>query len=82
VRPPPHYHDCEEVVVILTGSGQVIVQNEKHEFGPDTTLVLQPGEIHQLVNSGGQELYLVAALSETPARVFSIEGKQIELPWS
>jgi mannose-6-phosphate isomerase-like protein (cupin superfamily) len=36
---PPHYHECEEVLVILKGAGQFSIVGESRDFGPGTTLV-------------------------------------------
>ena len=77
---PVNYHDCEEVIVILRGSGQASVGGEKHEFGPNTTLIIAPEIVHQIVNSGNEEMFLIAEFSATPARVFTPEGEEMFLP--
>jgi mannose-6-phosphate isomerase-like protein (cupin superfamily) len=79
---PVHYHECEEVVVVLSGTGRLSVAGETTEFGPGTTLVVAPKAVHQLINSGTEEMSLIAGLSETPARVFAPDGSLIALPWS
>ena len=79
---PVHYHECEEVIVILRGSGSLSADDEVTEFGPGTTLVVPPKVIHQLINSGAEEMFLIAGLSETPSRVFTPDGNLMALPWS
>jgi len=79
---PVHYHECEEVVVVLRGAGHLSVGDEVTEFGPGTTLTVAPKVVHQLVNSGAEEMSLIAALSETPGRVFAPDGSVMPLPWS
>ena len=79
---PVHYHECEEVVVILKGAGRLSVGDEVTEFGPGSTLTVAPKVVHQLVNSGAEEMFLIAALSETPGRVFAPDGSVMPLPWS
>ena len=78
---PPHYHKCEEAVVIEQGSGQAISGGQALSFGAGTTLVFVPGEVHQIVNGDSGEMVLLAALSESPARVFTPDGEQMVLPW-
>jgi len=78
---PVHYHDCEEVIVILRGSGRASIDGKNTEFGPSTTLIIAPEVVHQIVNSGNEEMLLIAAFSSTPARVFTPEGEEMSLPW-
>lgn len=78
---PVHYHECEEVVVVHRGSGHTTIAGETRPFGPGTTLVIQPKVVHQIVNRGADSMFLVAALSETPARVFTPAGELMLLPW-
>jgi mannose-6-phosphate isomerase-like protein (cupin superfamily) len=79
---PPHYHECEEVVVVLRGSGRLTIAGKSAEFGPGTTLVVAPKTIHQIFSNAGEEMFLIAGLSETPARVFAPDGSVMALPWS
>ena len=78
---PVHYHDCEEVVVILSGSGRLIIADQEVEFGPNSTLVIPPDIVHQLVNSGTEEISLIASFGSTPAKVFLPDGEELALPW-
>ena len=78
---PVHYHDCEEVVVIMSGSGQLSINDKVIEFGPNSTLIIPPDIVHQLVNSGSEEIRLIASFSSTPAKVFSPDGEELALPW-
>jgi len=45
-------------------------------------LVATPKVVHQITNSGNEQMLLLAAFSETPARAFSPNGNVILLPWS
>ena len=78
---PPHRHDCEEVVLVLEGSGEVHIGGEVVAFGPDTTLVLPPGVPHQIFNTGAVPLTTVAAFSATPVGTFDPGGEPMALPW-
>jgi quercetin dioxygenase-like cupin family protein len=78
---PPHRHDCEEVVVVLEGSGELLIEGERLVFAAGATLVLPAGKDHQIVNSGAGPLTLVAAFSSTPVATYAPDGAAMELPW-
>jgi len=78
---PVHYHDCEEVIVILRGSGQFSIDEKTIEFGPNSTLIIPQDIVHQLTNSGTEEIALIASFSSTPAKVFTTDGEELVLPW-
>lgn len=78
---PPHRHDCEEVVVVTTGSGELHIHGRVERFGPDSTLVI-PGNVdHQIINTGTEPMSLVAAFSTTPVEVVLPDGSPLPLPW-
>jgi mannose-6-phosphate isomerase-like protein (cupin superfamily) len=78
---PVHCHACEEVVIILSGSGTCTMEGKTIEFGPNTTLVLEPDVVHQIVNTSNEEMKLVAAFGMAPVRVKTAEGAPLPLPW-
>ena len=78
---PPHRHDCEEVIVVATGSGEVHMQGKVLPFGPDSTLVIPPNVDHQIFNTGSEPMTMVASFSVSPVEVKFPDGTAIELPW-
>jgi quercetin dioxygenase-like cupin family protein len=78
---PVHYHDCEEVIVILRGSGRASIEGKNTDYGPNSTLIIAPEVVHQIVNTGNEEMFLIAAFSSTPAKVFTPDGEEMSLPW-
>lgn len=78
---PVHRHACEEVVLVLSGSGLCTVGDETHTFGPNSTLIFEPDVVHQIVNASDVEMKLVAALGMAPVRVKSADGAALPLPW-
>jgi quercetin dioxygenase-like cupin family protein len=78
---PVHRHACEEVILILSGSGTCTVGNRDHSFGPNSTLVLEPDVVHQIVNTSDEEMRLVAALAMAPVRVKTAGGEALPVPW-
>lgn len=79
---PVHRHDCVEVIVCLRGSGALLSAGQEQRFAAPATLVLQPNEVHQLVNTGPDEMELVATLGMAPVVVQTADGQTIPLPWS
>lgn len=78
---PPHSHDCEEVVIVESGTGEVHVDGRVHAFGPGTTLVIPPNVVHQIFSTGDEPLVTTAAFSATPVGVFLLDGAPLPLPW-
>ena len=78
---PVHYHDCEEVIVVIRGSGRFLIEDKIIEFGPNSTLIAPPNVIHQLINDGTDKIFLIASFSSTPAKVFTPDGEELVLPW-
>jgi quercetin dioxygenase-like cupin family protein len=78
---PPHRHDCEEVVLVSAGSGELHVLGEVHAFVAGSTLILPANVPHQIINTGAEWIELTAVLSATPVRVEFPDGELIELPW-
>ena len=79
---PPHRHDCDEVVLCLSGLGAVHQDGRAQRFGADTTVVLPKGSVHQLFNVGTQPLELVGIFPTTPVAAYLPDGEAIELPWA
>jgi len=78
---PPHRHDCDEVVMCLSGVGEVHTEGQVRRFGADTTVALPRDIVHQLFNVGAEPLHLLAVLAATPVRTELPDGQAIELPW-
>jgi quercetin dioxygenase-like cupin family protein len=78
---PVHRHACEEAILILRGSGQITIEGVTTSFGPNSTLQIPSDAIHQIVNTGTEDMFLVAALGQAPVRVCTAENQHMPLPW-
>ena len=78
---PPHRHDCDEVVLCLSGWGEVHTEGRVQRFGADSTVVLPKGRDHQLFNVGPQPLEIVGLFGATPVKTMLHDGNAIDLPW-
>ena len=78
---PVHCHACEEIIVIVNGSGECTVAGKTSKFGPNSTLIIEADIVHQIVNTSTEELKLVAALGTAPVRVKTGDGEPLPVPW-
>lgn len=78
---PVHRHACEEVIFVIAGSGQLTLEDEVSDFQANSTLILPADAVHQLINTGREDLVLVAALGTAPVRVRTATGDPLPVPW-
>lgn len=78
---PPHSHDCDEVVLCLSGWGEVHQDGQVQRFGADATVVLPRGRVHQLFNTGPMPLELIGLFGASPVATALPDGQALELPW-
>jgi quercetin dioxygenase-like cupin family protein len=78
---PVHRHNCEEVILVLRGSGRLHLSGEELDFSANSTLQIPPDAVHQIINTGSEEMFLVAALGQAPVRVYTADRQPIPLPW-
>lgn len=57
---PVHtHHDMWEVFIVESGFARLTVQGTPHHLAPDDCLVVEPGEPHELTNSGPSPLHIL-----------------------
>jgi mannose-6-phosphate isomerase-like protein (cupin superfamily) len=78
---PVHLHQCEEVVIVLQGSGRLIMDDRVTDFGASSTLILPPDRAHQILNTGSEEMLLLGCFNASPVEAFATDGEKIVLPW-
>ncbi len=59
--------DQEEVVYAISGEGTLRLGGEEYRLGPDTALLLAPGQTYSVETSGGLEVVSVLAPSQKAA---------------
>ena len=65
----------------LAGCGEVHIAGEVHRFGPEQSVLLPGGVIHQIFNVGHEPLEITAVLTATPVVVNLPDGSELPLPW-
>ncbi len=78
---PPHRHHCDEVVLCLSGEGEVHVGGVVHRFAAGRTVVLPKDRDHQLFSTGPGPLELIGVFAATPVPTVLPDGSPLELPW-
>ncbi len=78
---PPHSHECDEVVICLSGRGEVHAEGKALRFGADSCVVLPQGLLHQLFNTGPGRMEIIGAFGSTPVVTRLPDGEAIDLPW-
>ena len=54
---PPHSHkDSEEVIYVLSGSGEYVLGDKKVRIEPGIALLIPPGIEHKMTNDGNESL--------------------------
>ena len=78
---PPHRHDVDEVVLCLSGRGELHIDGKVHAFRGGETLVLPRESMHQIVNTGDEPLEIVGVFGGSPVRTYLPDGSALALPW-
>ncbi len=78
---PVHSHACEEVILVMGGSGVCRFEDREIPFKADQTLVIPGNVVHQICNTGDEDLHIIATLAASPVEVKSETGAAISLPW-
>ena len=79
---PPHYHDHEEVLVILSGSGKVKIQGDQVLVSGGDVVIVPPRTHHELAaDEQGEGLEAIAVLP-AGTKTYLPNGEELELPWA
>lgn len=77
---PPHVHAGEEVVVVLSGWGEVQIGDVVTPFEGPCTLIAPAGVSHQIINTGAEPLTGVAMMP-LGSSITTPDGVELPLPW-
>lgn len=78
---PPHRHDCDEVVLCESGSGEVHSEGRVLRFGAASVISLPRDRVHQILNVGRVPLEITGIFAASPPVTVSPEGAPLPLPW-
>lgn len=57
---PPHYHNCEQVLVCAEGDGILFIGEEPHTLLAGSTMVIPAGIAHCFYNTGNGRMRLLS----------------------
>jgi quercetin dioxygenase-like cupin family protein len=79
---PRHYHDHEEVIVILSGTGKVRIEADEVSISSGDVAILPPLRHHELAaDERGEGLDAIAVLP-AGTKTYRPNGEELELPWA
>ena len=57
----PHKQEVDEVYYVLSGTGELTLDGEKHTVGAGTAILTRPGSSHSLKQTGAADLVIIIA---------------------
>lgn len=71
---PPHTHENSELIVhVITGSGEVTVDNNTHEATQGDVLFCKGEEVFSLKNTGDADMSCFVIIAPNPSAIYSKE---------
>ena len=71
---PPHYHDCEEILVFLEGEGTLFVGQEPRPVFAGMSVIIPAGTPHCFYNTGIGRVRLMAIMPVGEAEFVFVDG--------
>ena len=57
---PDNRHDgADQWIIVVSGSGKAVVEGQTVDLGPGSLLLIEPGEGHEIANTGSESLDMV-----------------------
>jgi quercetin dioxygenase-like cupin family protein len=76
---PPHRHDVEEVVVVLSGSCIAKLDGAEHTLSAGDACVIPPNTLHQVINTSDEPWECITAM-KVEARFIRPDGSETPSP--
>lgn len=77
---PPHWHDHDQVIYVLAGSGQIVIGEEEVTLTSGDVAVAPARIPHQVRAAADEGLDTLVAMPAT-LRTFRPDGSEIQQPW-
>ena len=78
---PLHYHEVEEVLVLLDGRVELTIDDEVSIAVAPATVVVSPQQVHGLKPADSATVHLMAFFPTATPEIFSPDGTQRKKPW-
>jgi quercetin dioxygenase-like cupin family protein len=79
---PLHYHEVEEVLLILDGEIELTIDGQKSHVCAPATVVAPKRVIHGLKPCGSSPVHLLAFFPDASPQIFAPDGRLRPLPWN
>lgn len=80
-RIPLHYHEVEEVLIILEGKARLTLNEEITTVTAPVTIVIPARQLHALQPQGEEEVHLLAFFPTNDPKIYAPDGTLRPLPW-
>ena len=77
---PPHWHDHDQVIYVLSGTGRVVVGTAELAVGAGDVIVAPANVPHQVHAAANEALDTIVAMS-VALKTFNPDGTEIDQPW-
>lgn len=77
---PPHQHDHDQVIYVLSGTGHVVVGDDEFAVGAGDVIVAPANILHQVHAAADEALDTIVAMSVS-LKTFSPDGAEMDQPW-
>jgi quercetin dioxygenase-like cupin family protein len=77
---PPHWHDHDQVIYVLAGSGRIVIGREEVALSPGDVAVAPARIPHQVRAAVDEGLDTLVAMPAA-LRTFRLDGSEIQQPW-
>ena len=61
---PPHTHEGIEAFYVLEGNGEIEVEDERYQLGPNEACMLDPTKLHGLINTGSTRMRYMVIITQ------------------
>jgi quercetin dioxygenase-like cupin family protein len=81
-RAPDHFHKYDEVIYILEGQGELVIDGETAQLGPGSCVHLPRTLVHCLANTGDSEMRVLGVFrpAGSPAEAYYPDGTLAAVP--
>lgn len=77
---PPHWHDHDQVIYVLSGMGRVVVGDDEFAVRAGDVIVAPANIPHQVHAAADEALDTIVAMS-VALRTFTPDGAEMDQPW-
>jgi quercetin dioxygenase-like cupin family protein len=81
-RAPDHYHEYDEVIYVLEGQGELVIDGETAPLGPGSCIHLPRRLVHCVANTGDTEMRVLGVFrpAGSPAEAYYPDGTPAAVP--